>query len=239
MKVPRHGLPALLLSLCVSAQAGNMCSTDDPPELQSDLSLGHVAQGPASPVVCAYANLAIKCGDHALAHRILDKCIAKGYAASMILKGLLFEDGRGTAIDLAQAAALYKQAGATGEGHYAALGKLHYASALHAGLGVPKDEAEARKWFQKAADEGSEDAAEFLRTGHHTGSRDVHGQGVGVATQAVSGMALVKEEPSPPARLPWRQHAGMAVLLVALMGAGAWRQHRPRERRWALEFHPG
>jgi uncharacterized protein len=234
-----RALSALSLAACAAAHAGNMCGTDDPAAMQSDLSLGHVAQQPASLVVCAYANLALKCGDHALAHRILDKCIAKGFAASMILKGLLFEDGRGSDIDLTKAAALYRQAAATGEGHYAALGKLHYASALHEGRGVPKDEAEARKWFQKAADEGSPDAEEFLRTGHHTGSRDVTGRGVGVAAQTVRGMALVKELPSPPARLPWLQHALLAALLAALMCSGAWRQHRLRglARQVGLQRH--
>ena len=93
---------------------------------------------------------------------------------------------------------------------------------------MPKDEAAARQWFQKAADEGSPDAEEFLRTGHHTGSRDATGRGVGVATQAVRGQALVKELPSPPTHPPGRQHALMAVLLAALMGSGAWRQHRLR-----------
>lgn len=219
---------ALTLTLVLAleaAHADNMCESASGTGPVSDLSLSYVSEQPASLLVCGYANLAIKCGDHARAHRILDKCIAKGYVGSMIMKGMLLEDGRGQGVDLARAAALYRQAAASGEGHYATLGKLHYATALHLGRGVPEDQAQARRWFEQAAREGSADAEEFLRTGYHTGSRDVNGRGVGPAGDMVRGIGLVREEPAAPPRAAGPGERSVLVLLLGTcLLAGAWWQ---------------
>ena len=208
----------------------NACGLPSGPSV-SDQSLAYMADQPAGPVSCGYAQVAVKCGEHEIARRIFDKCIAKGYAGAMIWKGLMLEDGQGGTRDEAAAAALYRRAAESGEGHYAALGKLHYASALHQGKGVPKDEAEARRWFERAAAEGSEDAAEFLRTGYHTGSRDAHGHGVGVATQSVKGQALVKQSEAVRSQ-PWHRQSLLLAALLLFTGLGAWRQQRtvPRLR---------
>lgn len=192
---------------------------------QSDLSLAHWADQPAGVVTCSMGYLAEKCGDHAVALKIFDKCIAKGYAGAMIWKGLMYETGSGLPRDDAKAAAMFKQAADSGEGHYAALGKLHYAGALHQGKGVPKDEAEARRWFQKAADEGSPDATEFLRTGYHVGGRDHTGRGVGIPTEAVEGQALVKQETRLDEPASTRALGLLGAVLLAT-GWGAWRRAR-------------
>lgn len=196
-------------------------------EGDSDLSLSHMADQPAGTVVCSMGYLAEKCGDHVTALKIFDKCIAKGYAGAMIWKGMMYEAGVGLPRDDAAAAALFKRAAESGEGHYAALGKLHYASALYQGKGVPRDEGAARTWFEKAAAEGSEDAGEFLRTGHHTGGRDASGRGVGQPATAVRGRELVRQDDAkpPPERGPVAGVAA-AALLVLLMTFGAWRQVR-------------
>lgn len=193
---------------------------------ESDLSLAHMAEQPAGPVMCSMGYMAEKCGDHATALKIFDKCIAKGYAGAMIWKGLMLENGNGLPRDDAAAAALFKRAGEEGEGPYAALGKLHYASALHQGKGVPKDEAEARRWFERSARDGSEDAAEFLRTGYHTGGRDASGRGVGTPGEVVKGAALVHQDPVPPTDSPWWQRLVLAGGLGTLMLLGAWQRRR-------------
>lgn len=238
--ITRHARSALLAACLwpglvpmAQAEPGTVCgmsvahpsSPSDLENATSDLSLQHIAEQPAGPVTCSYGYMAAKCGDFALAHRIFDKCIAKGYAGAMIWKGLLLEDGSGTPPDPARAAALYKQAADSGTEHYATLGKLHYASALYEGNGVERNEAEARRWFQAAAAEGSPDAKEFLATGHHTGSRNLRGEGVGVPGEAVSGQRLLRQLssalPSLPALPPL-----LALALAALIAAGAWRQGR-------------
>lgn len=225
-------LACLLACTVTTSQAGgNACGTspatspNEPPGTVSDLSLAYWAEQPAGPVTCSYGYLAAKCGDFETANRIFDKCIAKGYAGAMIWKGLLYEDGSGVPKDPARAAAMYKRAADSGTEHYAMLGKLHYASALYEGNGVPKDEAQARVWFEKAAAEGSPDAQEFLKTGHHTGSRNQRGEGVGTPGEAISGQRLMRQIAQALPELP-ALPALLAGLLAALVAAGAWRQGR-------------
>lgn len=187
---------AATLAIATSAQGNVLCGGDFPEE-DSDLSLKRTLEKPASMVTCAQGYLLEKCGDHASAHIIFDKCIAAGYIGAMIWKGLMYEDGAGVPADSAKAAAMFKRAAESGSGDYATLGKLHYASALYEGRGVPKDEAAAMKWFQAAAEEGSDEAREFIATGHHTGSRDRSGVGVGIARTAVEGQHLDKVAAAP------------------------------------------
>lgn len=235
LTLPRQAGMACVLLLCLGAARAESgacgmpqtpaASPSDLANQVGDLSLAHWAEQPAGPVTCSYGYFAAKCGDFATAHRIFDKCIAKGYAGAMIWKGLLLEDGSGVPRDPVQAAALYKRAAESGSEHYATLGKLHYASALYEGNGVPKDEAAARRWFQQAAAEGSADAQEFLATGHHTGSRNLRGEGVGTPSEPVSGQRLLRQVSAALPTLP-ALPALLAAALAALVAFGAWRQGR-------------
>lgn len=195
----------------------------------NDLSVAHAAQQPASLITCSAGYLAAKCGDFATANVIFDKCIAKGYAGAMIWKAHMLENGHGVPRDLGKAAALFRQASQSQDEQYAALGKLHYASALFEGRGVARDEAAARQWFEAAAAQGSEDAKEFLRTGHHTASRDAFGHGVGQAPgEDSTAQRLLRKvqtalPPLPGLPASWALLAGLG----ALMGLGAWRQCKP------------
>lgn len=189
-------------------------------EDSSGLSLQSLASRPAGMLSCAAGYWAEKCGDHATAHRIYDKCVAAGYAGAMIWKALLLEDGTGIARDEAAATRLLRRAADSGDAHYATLGKLHYATNLLLGRGIARDEAEARRWFEAAAAEGSEDAAEFLRTGHHTAVRDRSGRGVGAPMADVAGLRLIASDAPLPGELPdW-----VPVVIGALFLAGVARQ---------------
>ena len=145
-----------------------------------DQSLEFVADQPASLTVCMSGYELEKCGDHENASKIYDKCIAAGYLGAMINRSRMLETGYGhTPPNLAAATELMRRVAASGHSPFATLGKLHYASALYQGKGVARDEAQALKWFEAAAKDGSPDAIEFLRTGHHTGEHDAQGRGVG------------------------------------------------------------
>lgn len=145
-----------------------------------DQSLEFVADQPASLAVCMAGYELEKCGDHETAARIYDKCIAAGYVGTLISRARMLETGAGgQPPDLAAATELMRRVAVSGHSPYATLGKLHYASALLQGRGVARDEALARQWFEAAAQDGSPDAVEFLRTGHHSGERDAQGRGVG------------------------------------------------------------
>ena len=189
----RHLKTAALLALLFAggpaAAAGNLfCGgpvpqTGEPTDLAhvvGDQTLEYLADQPASLMVCSKGYLFEKCGDHATAMKIFDRCIAAGYIGAMIWKALMLQDGAEVPRDLPGAAELMRRAAESGDSPYAVLGKLHYASALHEGKGVPKDEAAARRWFEAAAADGNPDAIEFLRTGYHVGDRDGTTRGVGV-----------------------------------------------------------
>lgn len=130
-----------------------------------DQTVEYAVEQPASPVVCSAGYEAAKCGDFESAHKIFDKCIAAGYVGAMIWKATALESGAGgKAPDLTGAAELVRRAAMSGDSPYATLGKLDYARALYHGKGVPRNETAARKWFEAAARDGNQDAAEVLRS---------------------------------------------------------------------------
>lgn len=130
-----------------------------------DQTIEHAVDAPASVVVCSAGYESAKCGDFESAFKIYDKCIAAGYVGAMIWKASALESGvGGRAPDLAGAAELVRRAALSGASAYATLGKLDYARALYKGKGVPRDEAQARLWFEAAAADGNPDAIEILRT---------------------------------------------------------------------------
>lgn len=211
MKRPLAG--ALLALALAGAQADNrfcggpVAQTGEPTDLAhvvGDQTLEYMAEQPASMMVCSKGYLLEKCGDHETAMKVFDRCIAAGYIGAMIWKALMLQDGAGVAPDPAGAAELMRRAAQAGDSPYATLGKLHYASALHEGKGVPRDEAEARRWFEAAAADGNPDAIEFLRTGYHVGDRDGRARGVGVppppaGAQPLPGDLLEAAMPAPAA----------------------------------------
>lgn len=224
----RHALAGgLLLALLAgdpaAANPTGFCGSETTPanpadlaHVVSDLSLQHAIEQPASMVTCAKGYLLEKCGDHENALKIFDKCIAAGYAGAMIWKALLLEDGTGIAQDSTQAAELLHRAALSDDPSYAAIGKMHYATALHLGRGVPKDEAAARQWFQAAAAQGSEEAREFLKTGYHTGHRELDGMGAGTPTAAALAGPPTGDNASLPQLKRESAPAGMAMAAVRL-----------------------
>ena len=168
----------------------------DPTDLENqvgDMSLQSAVDQPASITSCSKGYLLAKCGDHENANKIFDKCIAAGYAGAMIWKALETENGNGTTKDLKAAAELLKRAATGGDPAYEPIGKLHYATVLYHGRGVAQDKNEALKWFRAAAAQGSAEAAEFLRTGYHSGARDLEGMGAGVPTTTALASMLTPE----------------------------------------------
>ncbi|MBI5109439.1 MAG: sel1 repeat family protein [Rhodocyclales bacterium] len=166
---------------------GGTVTPGDPIDLENqigDMTLQAAVDQPASITTCAKGYLLAKCGDHENANKIFDRCIVAGYVGAMIWKALQVENGNGTERDLKEAADLLRQAAMSSDPAYGPLGRMHYATVLFEGRGVARDPEAAMKWFRQAAAEGSEEAAEFLRTGYHTGARDGSGMGAGTPTAA-------------------------------------------------------
>lgn len=164
---------------CAGPAIQTAAPTDQPLGL-GDQNLEFIAEQPASLVVCMSGYELDKCGDHETAAKVYDKCIAAGYVGAMLRRAQMLESRAGDRpANLIAATELMRRVALSGHSDYATLGKLHYASALHQGKGVARDEVQARLWFEAAARDGDPDAMEFLRTGHHTGERDAQGRGVG------------------------------------------------------------
>lgn len=242
---PKLALLALLLA-CAPALAdsnifcGGAARPGDPSDLANvvgDQTLEYAAQQPASMMTCARGYLFEKCGDHETAHRVFDKCIAAGYVGAMIWKALMLEDGAGTAPDPVAAAQLMQRAARSGDPGYAPLGKLHYASMLLQGKGVPRDEAEARRWFESAAADGNADAIAFLRDGYHTAARDQSTLGTGLPPTG-SFAELNGDNASQPGKAP---PPGMTPAPLPALAANAGRPpatHPTRAARFKASLAP-
>lgn len=185
------GCPIALADNQFCGGAQKPASPDDLDNAVGELSLQYIASQPAGPVSCAAGYLLSKCGDHETANRVFDKCIAAGYTGALIWKALMYENGQGVPKDAARAADMLYRAATSGDPYYGPLGKMHYATALLQGRGVPRDEQAAMRWFREAAAEGDETAQEFLRTGRHTAVRDETGRGVGDAPGEGAGSTAV------------------------------------------------
>lgn len=186
-------LAVVTVSTSAVAQVNTYCGSavtpsDDPTDLAhavGDQSLQYVVEHqPANINSCSKGYILAKCGDFVNANRLFDKCVKAGYAGAMIWKALLLEDGKGVEPDPVQATQLLYRAATSGDPGYGPIGKMHYATALYYGRGVQKNQAEALKWFREAAAEGNQEAQEFLKTGYHTGVRDLQGMGAGTPTAA-------------------------------------------------------
>ena len=113
---------------------------------------------------CLYGYAANKTGDHAAAIQIFEDCIRRwNDVFSMIGLAQMYETGIGIRQDAAQSTALMRRAALVNDGSsYPSLARYHYGVALAEGYGVSKNVAEARTWLRKAAEEGVNEASDYL-----------------------------------------------------------------------------
>lgn len=108
-----------------------------------------------------------KCGDFDTALQIMSDCVKQAHSGGLIRLSHYFDMGYGLPKRPERALAFLKMAMDGSDEGYAQLARLHYATALHFGIGIAPDPASARYLFQKLADQGQPDAQEFLLLGHH------------------------------------------------------------------------
>ncbi|KAB8065295.1 tetratricopeptide repeat protein [Janthinobacterium violaceinigrum] len=115
-------------------------------------------------IKCLYGYAADKTGDHAAAVAIFEDCIRRwNDVYSMIWLAQLYETGVGVPKDLVQATALMRRGAHTNDdAAYARLARYHYGVALAEGRGTPQDLPQARTWLRQAAQEGVQEAADYL-----------------------------------------------------------------------------
>jgi TPR repeat protein len=113
------------------------------------------AQSIAQSVDVALA--ALKRGDHATALKVLPPLAEQGNAAAQFNLGLIYDNGRGVALNHAEALKWYRLAAVQGNaGAQRHLGELYYD-----GLGVTQDTARAYLWLHLAAGAGDARAARY------------------------------------------------------------------------------
>jgi len=144
---------AAFLAVLVSGAAGA--------EDSSELSYQRFAeeQGPDHPLYCMYGYFASKTGDHATAHRILNRCVESAQnPAAMIYLSFFYEEGIGTEPDRAKARALIVRAAEQGY----SVAQYLLGSELLEEAETERDRQEALAWLRRAAAQGDEDARALL-----------------------------------------------------------------------------
>lgn len=92
------------------------------------------------------------------AAQAMQLCADSGNAPSMILLAHAYEDGAGVEKSDEMSTHWVRRAAVLGY----SMGQYHYAMALLHGKGIAADRSEARRWFEIAAENGSDDAAQEL-----------------------------------------------------------------------------
>lgn len=151
-----------LLAIFLLITGGAVQGTE---ETGNELSYEHFVDSD-KPIKCLYGYAAEKVGDHDAAIAIFEDCIARWESVySMIWLAQIYDSGIGVPQDLEKAAALLKRGAHTqDEAGYTSLAKYHYGMILIEGRGVAADKQAGINWLQLAADEGVDEAREYLAT---------------------------------------------------------------------------
>lgn len=112
-------------------------------------------------LICDSAYYLDKTGDHQAGFAFFQECAKRGNPPSMIYLSTFYDEGKGTAVDHAEATKWLKRAAETGYG----LAQYHYGIALLRGQGVDQNVREGRLWITKAADQQDQDAIALVKSG--------------------------------------------------------------------------
>lgn len=149
----------LLLVLALLLPAPALAEDDtggilNPEELTMRDTLRRAREGDTSMMVCALGYYMTKSGRHAAAREVFLPCAEAGYPGAMTWMSQLDDNGLGGPEDPAAAAEWDRRAAATGD----PVGQFNYGLDLMRGRGVPKDEAEGRRYVDLAAGQGLDSA---------------------------------------------------------------------------------
>ncbi len=151
-------ITGVCVAVCLAVLASSPVGAED----TSELSYHRFAdeQGPEHPLYCMYGYFASKTGDHATAHRILNRCVESAQnPAAMIYLSFFYEEGIGTEPDRAKARSLVRRAAEQGY----SLAQYLLGSELLEAAETEDDRREALAWLQRAAAQGDEDARALLK----------------------------------------------------------------------------
>lgn len=158
--ITRHVAAVLLPESSVAAK---LPLAEPDAESVSELGYDALIDSPRR-LKCLYGNFAQIAGDHVTAVRIFEDCIARwNDVRSMIALAHILELGVGVPQDLTRAALLLQRGAQTNDPEgYSSLARYHYGMAVLQGSGIAPDGVEGLRWLRRAAEEGVEDAWQYL-----------------------------------------------------------------------------
>ena len=145
-----------------------------------------------------------------------------GHARAALNLGQMYEAGEGVALDLGEAARLFRVAADGGLGQ----GQLAWGMALQTGQGVARDKAEAFRWLMKAAEQHVPEATYQVGYAYH--------EGEGVEPDMVEAMKwfIIADEygwrEAYPAGTYTADRLDPDQLILASQNAMAWMAKHPR-----------
>lgn len=148
----RVGMLALVALFAAPVQAeDDDMGTLNPPEMGMDRVIQNIQRGQTDMTTCAAGYYFTKKGDHGDARSVFELCATKGgYTAAMTWMGQMDNNGLAGEYDPDAAAEWDRRAADAGD----PVGQFNYGLALMRGHGVSRDEAEGRRYVDKAAEAG-------------------------------------------------------------------------------------
>ena len=160
-------MPLLRLALIAALTALPVLAEEDPggdlnpEEMTLNSIIDRAARGESSMVVCMQGYFAVKSADYAGGKTILDAC-AEEFTAAMHWQSYMEHNGLGRPEDPAKAAEWDRRAAERGD----PVGQFNYGLDLLRGHGIARDPIAGRRWIDRAASAGLEDAIRLQGSGY-------------------------------------------------------------------------
>ena len=133
----------------------------NPEEMTLNSIIDRAARGETSMVVCMQGYFAVKSADYEGGKTILDAC-AEEFTAAMHWQSYMEHNGLGRPENPAKAAERDRLAAERGD----PIGQFNYGVDLLRGHGIPRDPIAGRRWIDRAAAAGMEDAIRLQGAGY-------------------------------------------------------------------------
>lgn len=136
--------------------------TLNPDEMSLNRNLDEALKGNTSMTTCASGYLMTKSGQHDMARKLFQECVADGYTGAMTWMSYLDDNGFGAPMDPDGAADYDRMAAEAGD----PVGMFNYGLDQIRGRGTVQDEAAGRALVDQAAALGFKDAQRLQASGY-------------------------------------------------------------------------
>ncbi len=148
--------------LCSPAVGEDLGGELNPDEMSLSRSFDLAKRGKVGMVVCSQGYLMTKKGDHREARALFEACAKQGFVGTMTWMSYMDTNGFGAEVDAERAAEWDRKASQAGD----PIGDLNHGLNLLRGHGVERDIELAKKFIDRAADSGVQEAVELQKSGY-------------------------------------------------------------------------